>query len=267
MLYRIVLHSNFPVGADPAAVKREFARVTGLTHDVTEQVFAPATTILKRQVTRADAERIAATLRAVGVQTTVELEGGAPDPVPLGDPTLAPAMDALAQADTKPSPAKRLTGRLRRYTDVALMIGVLALLGWALVPVYERMHPPAEVARPAPKRAAAPVEAVPPPVEFKSTNLEGPWRCTNQRTGLIQYWLYRADGSLMFNGEIPFSQGETPQTGPDVPSGWKLVGNKVLWFYPDKPPEAARANAVRDLTLTRLDFDDGRGDTVSCRRP
>lgn len=251
MLYRIVLHSKFPEGSDPTTVKREFARVTGLTRDVTEQLFATASTVIKRQVARADAERIAATLRAVGVQTTVELEGGAPDNLPLGDPTVAPALDALGAAPVKPSSAKRLAGRLRTYTDVVLMIAALAGLGWALLQLYEYLHPPADLRKPVPKAA----------------NLEGPWRCTHQRTGLVEYWLYRADGTLVFNGETDFSKGEKPQQGPEVPTGWRLDGNKVLWLFPGKPQDAARSSTVVNLTLTRFDFEDAKGDTVFCRRP
>jgi hypothetical protein len=273
VLYRIVLHTHFAPGSDPAAVKREFARVTGLTREVTEQLFAGSSTVLKRQVTRADAERIAATLRAVGVHTTVELEGGAPDAVPLGDPTVAPAMATPDPAATKPSSAKRFAGRLRTYTNVALMTGVLALLVWALVPVYERMRPPVTTATPAksagqaPVRAPAAEEEAAAPAALKASNLEGPWRCTDQRTGLVQYWLYRKDGSLVYNGEKDFTKGEMPPAGPDVPTGWELVGNKVRWLYPGKPPEAARANTVRELTLTRFDFDDSKGESVACRRP
>ena len=271
MLYRIVLHSKFPEGSDPATVKREFARVTGLTRDVTAQLFAPASTVIKRQVQRADAERIAATLRAVGVQTTVELEGGAPDNVPLGDPTIAPALDALAVAPVMPSPTKRLAGRLRRYTDVVLMIVAFAGLGWALLQVYEYLHPPVDLTKSVPKPVAPrpPIaeSAAPVPAPLKAANLEGPWRCTHQRTGLVQYWLYRGDGTLLFNGEADFSKGEKPQEGPDVPAGWRLAGNKVLWLYPGKPDDAARGNTVIVLTLTRFDFEDGKGDTISCRRP
>lgn len=271
MLYRIVLHSKFPEGSDPATIKREFARVTGLTRDVTEQLFAPASTVIKRQVARADAERIAATLRAVGVQTTVELEGGAPDNLPLGDPTVAPALDALVAAPVKPSSAKRLAGRLRTYADVVLMIAALAGLGWALLQLYEYLHPPANLNKPVPKATSArppAAEAAPAaPVPLKAANLEGPWRCTHQRTGLVEYWLYRADGTLVFNGETDFSKGEKPQQGPDVPAGWRLEDNKVLWLYPGKPQDAARGGKVVNLTLTRFDFEDAKGDTVACRRP
>ncbi|MFO1398136.1 MAG: hypothetical protein U1F48_13830 [Burkholderiales bacterium] len=270
MLYRIVLHSKFPEGSDPATVKREFARVTGLTRDVTEQLFAPASTVIKRQVQRADAERIAATLRAVGVQTTVELEGGAPDNVPLGDPTVAPALDALAGGPVKPSPTKRLAGRLRTYTDVVLMVAALAGLGWALLQVYEHLHPPADLGKPVPKAAVTrpPVADAPAaPAPLKAANLEGPWRCTDQRTGLVHYWLYRADGTVVFNGESDFTKGEKPQEGPDVPIGWRLAGRKVVWLYPNKPEDAARANNVIELTLTRFDFEDAKGDAISCRRP
>lgn len=269
MLYRIVLHSNFPPGADPAAVKREFARVTGLTQGVTEQLFGVASTVIKRQVAKADAERIAATLRAVGVQTTVELEGGAPDNVPLGDPTIAPAIDALAGPAAKPSQAKRFAGRLRRYADVGLMLAALAGLGWALLQLYDYLHPPVAPVRAAPKPAAA-VAAEPPPAApapLKAANLEGPWRCTQQRTGLVEYWLYRMDGTLVFNGEADFSKGEKLLQGPDVPDGWRLVGNRVLWLYPGKGEDAARANTATELTLTRFDFEDVKGDATSCRRP
>lgn len=271
MLYRIVLHSKFPEGSDPATVKREFARVTGLTQDVTEQLFGPASTVIKRQVQRADAERIAATLRAVGVQTTVELEGGAPDNVPLGDPTVAPALDALAGAPAKPSSTKRLAGRLRTYTDVVLMVVALVGLGWALLQLYEYLHPPTDIRKPVAKAPAArptPAETVAPTAApLKAANLEGPWRCTHQRTGLVQYWLYRGDGTLVFNGETDFSKGEKPQQGPDVPTGWRLTGREVRWLYPGKPEDAARANTVVDLTLTRFDFEDAKGDVISCRRP
>ncbi|MFO1415393.1 MAG: hypothetical protein U1F10_16110 [Burkholderiales bacterium] len=273
MLYRIVLHSNFPPDTDPATVKREFARVTGLTQGVTEQLFASASTVIKRQVQKTDAERIAATLRAVGVQTTVELEwGGPPDNLPLGDPSVSPALDALTGAPAKPSQAKRFAGRLRRYADVGLMLAALAGLGWALLQLYEYLHPAPDVTKPVPKPVVAATPpaaeaAAPAPEPFKAAHLEGPWRCTNHRTGLVEYWLYRTDGTLVFNGDADFSKGDKPPGGPDVPVGWRLAGKRMLWLYPGKPEDAARGSNVVFLNLTRFDFEDAKGDVTACRRP
>jgi hypothetical protein len=274
LFYRIVLHSHVAPGLDPAEVKRQFVRVTGLTQSVTEQLFGGMSTVIKRQVSQADAERIAATLRAIGVQATVELEpGGVPRRTPLGGPTVTPATPVPDPAVTKPSPVKRWSGRMRMYADVLIMIVLLGVLTWALVPVYERMHPtadPAKVAAKSPAARRAPPtadEAAVPPKSFKAANLDGPWRCTNQRTGVAEYWLYRNDGTLVFNGETNFLQGEKPLAGPDVPSGWQLKGDRVLWLYPGKNAGAARGNAVLELTITRFDFVDGKGDEVFCRRP
>jgi len=85
---------------------REFARVTGMPQNVTEDLFAKAPQLLKDRAAEADAERIATTLRAIGAAVTVErdllasqeaVDGGVQElvaPNHRGPPTEVPGLAA-----------------------------------------------------------------------------------------------------------------------------------------------------------------------------
>lgn len=107
MFYRVVLQGHAAGDHDLVMVKREFARVTGMPESVTDRLFAQTPRPLKERVPQADAERIAATLRAIGAAVTVErdliaslesVDGGAYDLVPpahRGPPTVVPGSENL----------------------------------------------------------------------------------------------------------------------------------------------------------------------------
>ena len=85
MFYRVVMQGRALGGADLNDVKRDFVRVTGLPVPVAEQLFGGMPQVIKRQVPQTDAERIVATLRAIGAAATVEREPpGAEDETPEG---------------------------------------------------------------------------------------------------------------------------------------------------------------------------------------
>jgi len=74
MLYRVVMQGHTLGGADVAVVKQHFVRVTGLPAGVAEELFGGMPQVIKRQLSQTDAERIAATLRAIGAAAIVERE-------------------------------------------------------------------------------------------------------------------------------------------------------------------------------------------------
>jgi hypothetical protein len=104
---------------------------------------------------------------------------------------------------------------------------------------------------------------VPEPRVFKASSLEGPWRCTDQSSGVSTYWDYRPDGTLRFFGDN-VTRTERPQTGPDIPTRWALDGNRLTLSYESKPPLRL---ALIELTLVRLDYRNSALDEVRCLRP
>src|SRR5215218_9822865 len=76
MFYRVVMQGRVLGTADIAGVKREFVRVTGLPVSVADDMFGGMPKVIKRKAEQSDAERIAATLRAIGAAATVEREVG-----------------------------------------------------------------------------------------------------------------------------------------------------------------------------------------------
>ena len=85
MFYRVVIQGRTLGGADVEEVKSQFVRVTGLPLGVAEGLFGGMPQVIKRQVPKTDAERIAATLRAIGAAATVEREvPGTDDETPEG---------------------------------------------------------------------------------------------------------------------------------------------------------------------------------------
>jgi hypothetical protein len=279
MFYRVVMQGRTLGGADVEEVKRQFVRVTGLPATVADGLFGGMPQVVKRQLTQADAERIAATLRAIGAAATVERElQGKEDETPegirvvatplnAGPPTVIPGME--------PPPVEIApVSRQRRWLDTMrekwpLILGGLALVAGAillepfaadLVGRMRRSPAPAPVAA----KPAPPPEVVEPVTELNANFLQGPWRCTDQRTGASTYWSYAADGALIFHGDVLKEGGAPRGAAASAPTGWKLEGRRLLHTFAQRAPDTY---AVADLTLTRLRYGDERGLEIQCRRP
>jgi hypothetical protein len=279
MFYRVVMQGRATGGADIATVKREFVRVTGLPVSVADDMFGGMPKVIKRKAPQADAERIAATLRAIGAAATVEREVASNDaddetdegieiiaaPLGNGPPTLAPGMAPPEAPAIAGSLQKAWVRDLRDKWPVAL--GTIALVGAAMYFAPDvsgwvaSFRPPP--AAPAPKAVARQTDAEPAQasVAFNPSLLHGPWRCVDQRTGLGVYWSYGAEGGLVFHGEVLSDRG-APASGAAV--GWGLEGAKLLHKNPQGEVEAFK---VTNLTLSRLRYVGDRGLEIECRRP
>jgi hypothetical protein len=278
MFYRVVLQGRAAGDQDMDSVKREFARVTGMPADVTERLFARTPHPLKERVSQADADRIAATLRAIGAAVTVErdllasleaADGRVHEIVPpdhRGPPTVVPGSEP-APAAAPPTAAQRLQRRLRPYLPVVVGAPVAVVLLLALAPYADdavRALRPAQAARFEPvKPAPAPAQAPAPIAPRSASLLHGPWRCTDQRTGLATYWTFGADGTLTYHGET-FKERAVRTDDPSVPTGWAFADDRLQFAYAQKSPATF---AVSDLSLTRLRYGDGRDVDTQCRRP
>ncbi len=281
MFYRVVMQGHVLGGADLEEVKGHFARVTGLPLRVAEEMFGGMPHVVKRQVEKIDAERIAATLRAIGAAATVEREvPGTDDETPEGDlviatpfysgpPTIVPGSEALPEI----SPAEARRARLWRVVrskwtlrgvGAVLMIGALILLA----PLAEQaLSPASNVSAPAgiaPARAPAKeIEPAPSP-DINASLFEGPWRCTNQRTGVSDYWSYFADGRLIFHGDALSELPPSPEIAASAPTRWTIVGQRLSHTYVQGAPDTY---TVTQLSLTRLRYSGERGLEIECRRP
>jgi hypothetical protein len=278
MFYRVVMQGRTVGGAELAAVKREFVRVTGLPVSVADDMFGGMPKVIKRKVQQADAERIAATLRAIGAAATVERENGVVDagdsddngieiiaaPLGNGPPTVIPGT-APAEA---PPPAKRKPWMRDLREKGPVVAGTLALVAAAVyfadevsglvssflpAPVVEAPKP---VARP-----AAGAEEGPRSVAFNASLLHGPWRCVDQRTGVGVYWSYVADGSLIFHGDV---LSDRPAATAEMATAWKLEGARLIHQHPEAGADTFKVAA---LTLSRLRYVGEKGLEVECRRP
>lgn len=276
MFYRVVLQGRAAGDHDLATIKHEFARVTGLSEYVTEQLFAQAPRSIRDGIAQADAERIAATLRAIGVAVTVErdlltpvesVQDGAHEILPpehRGPPTIVPGSEAAA-APEPPAAAQRLTRQLRRYLPylVGAPLALVALVvltpiaSDALLALFPPKAPPPAPAKPRPPEPPEPPE--PPSARV----LHGPWRCTNQTTGLSTYWTFGTDGALTFHGDTLKESAANPGD-PTIPIRWEFGDGRLVFSYANAPPVEY---AVADLDLRRLRYGDGKGLDVQCRRP
>jgi hypothetical protein len=276
MFYRVVLQGRTAGDHELPTVRREFARVTGLPEDVTERLFARTPQTLKERLSQADAERIAATLRAIGATVTVErdllaslksAEGGVQEIVPpdhRGPPTVVPSAEPAPTA-APPSATQSLRHRLRPFLPLLLGASVAAVLLVALAPYVDdavrtlrpAQAPQLEPARPPPSQAAA------PPARPAAGLLHGPWRCTDQRTGLSEYWTFNAEGTLTYHGD-KLKEGAARAGDPTIPSGWQLADDRLVFTFPQNAPVTY---TVSDLNLTRLRYGDGRDLDIQCRRP
>lgn len=279
MFYRVVMQGRTLDGAAVDEVKRHFVRVTGLPAAVAEQFFGGGPQVIKRQVQQTDAERIAATLRAIGAAATIERElPGTEDKTPegiqvvatplnAGPPTIIPGSVALPAS--APAPSRHARWLRAVGAKWPMLLGGIVFVAGAilLAPVVDdlvaslrRTSAPAQAA---PKRAPTPEGAQTAQV-MNPTLMHGPWRCTDQRTGVSKFWSYGADGALIFYGDV--LRDGPPPSGVDTPAptGWKLDGHNLQHTFAQHAPETY---TVTELTLARMRYGDERGLEIQCRRP
>ncbi|MFO1325404.1 MAG: hypothetical protein U1F15_15260 [Burkholderiales bacterium] len=283
MFYRVVLQGRTLGGADVEEVKRQFVRVTGLPPSVADRLFGGTPEVIKRQVPQTDAERIAATLRAIGAAAVVERElPGAEDatregvrvvvaPLHNGPPTIIPGGAGPADSAPVASPRAR---RLRTVREKWPMVaGGIALVAVAilLAPYIDDLvadlrratspaPPPAPVAPARTPTAAAAAHAAP----LNAALLHGPWRCVDQRTGVSTYWSYADHGTLIFHGDALSDRPAPGAAGASAPTGWKIEGRRLSHTFERGAPVTY---TLTDLTLSRLRYGDERGADIECRRP
>jgi len=276
MFYRVVMQGRTVGGADLAAVKREFVRVTGLPVNVADGMFGGMPKVIKRKLVEADAERIAGTLRAIGAATTIEREVGVVDdaddvdegidiiaaPLGNGPPTVTPDMVPEEAAP----PARRMQWMTRLRQKAPVVLGTLAIVGAAVyfAPEVSGWVSSFRTPAPPPAKSAEPVEpgeATLAAVAINASLVHGPWRCVDQQTGLGVYWNYGPDGALVFHGDV-LSDRSAPST--TAANGWGIEGNKLLHKHARGEVDAF---SVSVLTLSRMRYVGDRGLEIECRRP
>jgi hypothetical protein len=281
MFYKVVMQGRTLGGAEVVDVKREFLRVTGLPASFAEHLFEGIPQVIKRQVSQPDAERIAATLRAIGAAATIEREFGAPEDetpegirivaTPLsGPPSIIPGTTpAAAEAPAPSKPARALRAAREK---LPMLVGSVVVIGVAvaaapfvddLLQLLRPPEPPAPVAaRKAPATAVA--EPAASDIPLNPTLLHGPWRCVDQNNGTPDYWTYDPDGVLIHHGDTfkEITAGKVVAGSP--PMTWKVEGRRLLHAVPS---QSADAYAVTDLTLMRLRYSNQKGHDIQCRRP
>jgi hypothetical protein len=275
MYYRVVMQGRTLGGADALDVKREFLRVTGLPDSFAEHLFDGMPQVIKRQVSQPDAERIAATLRAIGAAATVERELIAAEhaasegirivATPLGGPpSIIPGMAPPPAEPVAPARGARwlrgVRDKLPWLAGGILVVGGVLLAAPHLDSFFADLRPgrtPAPAAKPkAPAESASGAAAA---AAVNPTLLHGPWRCVDQDTGTSTYWTYDADGTLIDHG-VAFK--EAGRSG--APMTWKVEGRRLVHA---SGPQARAAYAVTDLTLMRLRYGNEKGVDIQCRRP
>jgi hypothetical protein len=279
MFYRVVMQGRTLDGAAVDEVKRHFVRVTGLPAAFAEQLFGGMPQVIKRQLPQTDAERIAATLRAIGAAATIEreipgTEDHAPEgirvvatPLNAGPPTIIPGSMASPASIPAPSrPARLLRAVCARWP---MLLGGTVLVAGAilLAPVVDdlvaSMRRTSAPAPAAPKRAPTP-DDVQSAQAMDATLMHGPWRCTDQRTGVSKFWSYGTDGGLIFYGDA-LRDGPPPRGGDaSTPTGWELDGRNLRHVFAQRAPDTY---TVTELTLARMRYGDERGLEIQCRRP
>lgn len=279
MFYRVVMQGRALGNADLDEVKRQFVRVTGLPLGVAENLFGGMPQVVKRQVPQSDAERIAATLRAIGAAATVERElTGTEDETAegirvgaalyTGPPTVIPGSEPLPTATPALSRhARLLRAVLAKWPLFAgatmLVVGAIVVAPFVddLVTNIRRAPAPTPGVAPARTPAAEVVSSSPP---MNATSLYGPWRCTDQQTGVSTYWTYTADSALVFHGDA-LRDGPAPgAAAASAPVAWQFDGQHLLHTFAQRAPDNY---TVAELTLTRLRYGNERGLDIQCRRP
>jgi hypothetical protein len=279
MFYRVVMQGRTVGGAELATVKREFVRVTGLPVHVADDMFGGMPKVIKRKLVEADAERIAATIRAIGAAATIEREVGTSDaddataegieiiaaPLGHGPPTVAPGM---VPADAAPPVSKRMAWVRDLCEKWPVVLGTFAVVGGGIYFAPEvsgwvsSFRPAPEMTTPkAPARESAQHESAGAGAQFNASLLHGPWRCVDQRTGLGEYWSYGADGALVFHGDV---LSDRPAVNATAATGWRLDGAKLTHKHEQGDTDAFK---VAFLSLTRLHYVGERGLEIECRRP
>lgn len=279
MFYRVVIQGRTLGGADLDEVKHHLVRVTGLSLGVAEELLGGMPQVIKRRVQQTDAERIAATLRAIGAAATVEREdpgaeveavGGirvAATPFNNGPPSIIPGAEAPVAVVPAVSRRKRLLRATRSKwvlpIGAAVAIAAAILLGLVVEYLVADTHGvPAPVVA---ARVHAPTPEVEPVSPVLNANLlQGPWRCTDQRTGVSAYWSYGAGGALTYHGDILSERPATGAPAESAPTAWKLDGQLLVHSFAQQPPVTYN---VTQLTLARLQYGGERRLEVECRRP
>lgn len=278
MHYRVVLQGRTLGGADIEHVRREFIRVTGLPANMADNYFDGMPHPVKRQVSQADAERIAATLRAIGAAASVEREVAdgedegpgeiriVANPLISGPPSIIPGMGGATMTATAVGPPRWMR-QLREKLPVIAGVVVLALGATQLAPIVDEFVQTLKPAAPpiaAPKRAATQEHDAATP-ELNASLLHGPWRCTDQRTGVATYWTYQEDGKLVYYGDTFKDGALVASSAQDVPQTWKLAGDRLVFAYRQDETESLEIQA---LTLGNLRYGDTRKRIeIDCRRP
>lgn len=278
MHYRVVLQGRTLRGADVEEVKKEFVRVTGLPARVAAEYFDGMPHAVKRKLERMDAERIAATLRAIGAAASVEREvpeGADEDageihlvsnPLMSGPPTIVPGMAGAAMT-APPVRSPRWVRELRERWPVVLGVLVLVAGATQLAPIVDEFIQ--TVKPPAPAVVGTrPPPADPAPVapELNPSLAHGPWRCTDQRSGVANYWTFQDDGTLVYHGDT-FKDGAlvASSAAAAMPNTWKIDGGVLYLSHADGHREAF---GVQALTLANLRYgDERRRIEIDCRRP
>ncbi len=278
MHYRVVLQGRTLGGADVDQVKRDFARVTGLPARVAEMYFNGMPQAVKRKLTKDDAERIAATLRAIGAAASVEREvpqnadeskgeiSLVASPLMSGPPTVIPGMTGAAMS-AAPVRQPRWLRDLREKWPVLVGVVALGLGAVQLAPVIDdfiqTVRPPQPPVQPVKRAPSAATHTA--PVALNAALMHGPWRCTDQRSGTPAYWTFHEDGSVVFHGDT-FKDGSRVSSAPkDAPTAWKLEGDRL--HFSDVHGHVETFN-VTALTLANLRYDDERRRIdIDCRRP
>lgn len=276
MYYRVVIQGRTLGSADVEDVKRHFLRVTGLPSGFADNLFGGVPRVIKRQVAQSDAERIAATLRAIGAAATVERESAttedeSPEGIrivasPLnGPPTIIPGM---AGAATAAAPARHTRWLRAAREKLPLLVGIGALGAAAILaaPYVDELTQqlrPARVAPSPPAKPAAPVEgASGAAVALNATLLHGPWRCVDQNNGTSTFWTYHDDGTLTAHGDV-FKEGAPARLETALPMTWRIDGRRMLHVSAG----STATYTVADLTLMRVRYGNERGLEIACRRP
>ncbi len=283
MFYRVVMQGRTIGGADLEEVKKHFVRVTGLPMNVAEQMFGGMPQVVKRQVAQPDAERIAATLRAIGAAATVERElldaeddspqgiRVAATPLHNGPPTVIPGMETTPVTTFAPSRYTKFMRKMRGKWSWVIGLAVLVPVGILLAPFIEEF-----LADQRPPPAPAPVRAAPPkfadagepaptaPLVVNVAWLRGPWRCTDQRTGESKYWSYVDNGTLVFHGDVLSDKPPPITVTAYAPNEWVIDGHKLIHKNSQRVPDIYK---LEGLTLTRLRYTDGKKLEIECRRP
>ena len=190
------------------------------------------------------------------------------NPLMSGPPTIIPGA-AGATMEAAPARQSRLLRDLRAKWPVVLGVLVLGAGAIHFAPEMDEFiqtlkpapTPPSVIA---PKRAPV-VEAAPAEPAINPTLAHGPWRCTDQRSGVAAYWTFQENGALVYHGDT-FKDGAFVGSGTtSTPNAWKLDGDRLDFVHPDGTVDSF---AVQTLTLANLRYGDGRRRIeIDCRRP